>query len=124
MRNFSTFSEMRKGQKKRNKIIGNTQRYINAVKWKAYDVENTQAMQDDALIRTAIIHPAFIPVTGLKCSYGKNFQPALQRFWLEIPRSRESSQQSPLSYEHIKNFTKDSDVKRDLGNRAARPTGL
>ena len=41
--------------------IGNTQGYINAVKWKAYDVENIQAMQDDT-IRTARIHPAFIPV--------------------------------------------------------------
>ena len=29
-----------------------------------------RAMQDDA-IRTARIHPAFIPVTGLKCSCGK-----------------------------------------------------
>ena len=34
-----------------------------------------QSMQDDA-IWTATIHPAFIPVTGLKCSHGKNFQPA------------------------------------------------
>ena len=68
MRNFSTVSEMRKGPKKYNfnnfrayHSIGNTQGYINAVKWKAYDVENIQAMQDDT-IRTARIHPAFIPV--------------------------------------------------------------
>ena len=33
-----------------------------------------QAMQDDA-IRTTRIHPAFIPVTGLKCSYGKISRP-------------------------------------------------
>ena len=33
-----------------------------------------QAMLDDA-IRTARIHPAFIPVTGLKCSYGKISSP-------------------------------------------------
>ena len=29
-----------------------------------------QAMEDDA-IRTARIHPAVHPVTGMKCSYGK-----------------------------------------------------
>ena len=33
-----------------------------------------QAMQDDA-IRTATIHSAFIPVTGMKCSYGKISSP-------------------------------------------------
>ena len=33
-----------------------------------------QAMQDDA-IRTARTHPAFIPVTCLKCSYGKISSP-------------------------------------------------
>ena len=33
-----------------------------------------QAMQDDA-IRSARIHPSFIPVTGLKCSYGKISSP-------------------------------------------------
>ena len=43
--------------------IGNTQGYIIAVKWKAYVVENTRAMQDNT-IRTARIHPAFIPVTA------------------------------------------------------------
>ena len=39
--------------------------------WDAYDVENIASnMQEDA-IRTARNHSAFIPVTGLKCSYGK-----------------------------------------------------
>ena len=33
-----------------------------------------QAMQDDA-IRTARIHRAIIPETGMKCSYGKIFSP-------------------------------------------------
>ena len=33
-----------------------------------------QSMQDDA-IWTATIHPAFIPVTGLKCSHGKISSP-------------------------------------------------
>ena len=46
-------------------------------------------MQDNA-IQTTRIHPAFIPVTGLKCSYGK----------IEL-------RQPALSHEHIKNFTKD-----------------
>ena len=36
---------------------------------------------------------------------------------LEKPRSREPSQPA-LSYEHIENFTKDSEARRDLGNRA------
>ena len=53
-----------------------------------------QAMQDDA-IWTARIHPAFFPVTGLKCSY------------------------SPPSHEHIENFTKDLEITRDLENRAS-----
>ena len=35
---------------------------------------------------------------------------------LEKPRSREPSQPA-LSYEHIENFTKDLEVRRDLGNR-------
>ena len=46
-------------------------------------------MQDNA-IQTTRIHPAFIQVTGLKCSYGK----------IEL-------RQPALSHEHIKNFTKD-----------------
>ena len=33
-----------------------------------------QSMQDDA-IWTATIHPAFIPVTGPKCSHGKISSP-------------------------------------------------
>ena len=51
-------------------------------------------MQDNA-IQTTRIHPAFIPVTGLKCSYGK----------IEL-------RQPALSHEHIKNFTKDFKSKR------------
>ena len=35
-----------------------------------------------------------------------------------LPRSREPSQPA-LSYEHIENFTKDLEVRRDLGNRAS-----
>ena len=40
-----------------------------------------QAMQDDA-IRTARIHPAFFPVTGLKCSCGKISSLRSKRFRL------------------------------------------
>ena len=46
------------------------------------------------------------------------FSAPLPRSRLEKPRSREPSQPS-LSYEHIENFTKDSEVRRDLGNRAS-----
>ena len=42
----------------------------------------------------------------------------LPRSRLEKPRSREPSQPA-LSYEHIENFTKDIEVRRDLGNRAS-----
>ena len=53
-----------------------------------------QAMQDDA-IRTARIHPAFISVTGLKCSYGKISSP------LTEISGTEPQLQPALSYEHI-----------------------
>ena len=46
------------------------------------------------------------------------FPARLPRSRLEKPRSREPSQ-AALSYEHIENFTKDLEVRRDLGNRAS-----
>ena len=46
------------------------------------------------------------------------FSARLPRSRLEKPRSREPSQPA-LSYEHIDNFTKDLEVRRDLGNRAS-----
>ena len=51
--------------------------------------------------------PPFIPVTGMKCSYGEISSPLtrLPRSRLEKPRSREPSQPA-LSYEHIESFTK------------------
>ena len=61
--------------------------------------------------------PPFIPLTGVKCSCGK-IPACLPRSQLEKPRSQEPSQ-SALSYEHIKNFTKDLEVRRDLRNRAS-----
>ena len=59
------------------------------------------------------------------------FPARLPRSRLEKPRSREPSQPA-LSYEHIENFTKDLEVRRDLGNQAStvnrahmkRPSGL
>ena len=75
-----------------------------------------QAMQDDA-IGAARIHPAFLPVTRLKCSYDK-ISSRLPRPRLEKPRSGEPSRPA-LSYEHIENFTKALEVRRDLGNRAS-----
>ena len=64
-----------------------------------------QAKQDD-----------FIPVTGMKCNMAK-FSARLLRSRLEKPRSREPSQPA-LSCEHIENFTKDLELRRELGNRA------
>ena len=46
------------------------------------------------------------------------FPARLPRFRLEKSRSGEPSQPA-LSYEHIENFTKDLEVRRDLGNRAS-----
>ena len=56
-----------------------------------------QAMQDD-VIRTARIHPAIHPGNRAEVLIRQNFQPA-------------------LSYERIENFTKDLEVRQDLGNR-------
>ena len=67
-----------------------------------------QAMQDDAI---RAVHTAFIPVRD------DVFICQIFRARLEKPRSREPSQPA-LSYEHIENFTKDLEVRRDLGNRA------
>ena len=57
--------------------FGNSYSCITAVEWDAYDVENTagnaRCMHDAEFIRR--IHSAFIPLTGLKCSYGKIFSP-------------------------------------------------
>ena len=64
-----------------------------------------QAMQDDAI---RAVHTAFIPVRDSLSNFSAR---------LEKPRSREPSQPA-LSYEHIENFTKDLEVRRDLGNRA------
>ena len=75
-----------------------------------------QSMQDDA-IWTATIHPAFIPVTGLKCSHGKISSP-LTEISVGKTGSREPCQPA-LSYEQIENFTKDLEVRRDLGNPAS-----
>ena len=44
------------------------------------------------------------------------FPARLPRSRLEEPRSREPSQPA-LSYEHIETFTKDLEVRWDLGNR-------
>ena len=51
------------------------------------------------------------------------FPARLPRSRLEKPRSREPSQPA-LSYEHIENFTKDLEVRRDLGNRTHVKTPL
>ena len=42
----------------------------------------------------------------------------MAKFPARLLRSREPSQPA-LSYEHIENFTKDLEVRRDLGNRAS-----
>ena len=58
-----------------------------------------QAIQDDA-IRTARIHPAVHPGNHDEVFIWQNFKPAYRDL--------------ALSYEHIENFTKDLEVRRDL----------
>ena len=59
----------------------------------------------------------FLPVTGMKCSYGKIFQPAYRDpGW----KNRDLGNQAALSYEHIENFIKDLEVRRDLGMHSGR----
>ena len=98
-RNFSPVSEMRKGR--RRVVARNSRNKANTVKHKIITFtpiialatlialslqlngmlmmwKIQQAMQDGAeFIR--IIRPTFIPVTGLKCSYGKIFSPLTRR---------------------------------------------
>ena len=74
-----------------------------------------QAMQDNA-IHTTRIYPAVHP--GNRDVHMAEFPARLPRSRLEKPRTRELSQPA-LSYEHIENFTKDLEVRRDLGNRTS-----
>ena len=63
--------------------------------------------------------PAFIPVTGLKCSYGKIFS---QFTGISAGKTQTlGNRVSPLfhNYEHIEIFTKDLEALRVLGNRAS-----
>ena len=70
-----------------------------------------QAMQDDA-IRTARIHPAVHPGNRDEVFIWQNFQPAYRDLG-------NRASQPALSYEHIETFTKDLEVRRDLGNSAS-----
>ena len=69
-----------------------------------------QPMQDDA-IPTARIHPDIYPCNRAVVVH-------MAKFPARLPRSRQPSQPA-LSYEHIENFTKDLEVRRDLRNRAS-----
>ena len=73
--------------------------------WKIQQVNQHNAIGHLLLRR---MHPPFIPVTGMKCSYGCPAR--LPRSRLQKPRSWEPSQPA-LSYEHIENFTQDSKWK-------------
>ena len=65
------------------------------------------AMQDDA-IQTARIHSAVHPGNRDEEFIWQNFQPVYRDLgWKN------------LSYEHIENFTKELEIRRDLGNRAS-----
>ena len=129
MRKFSPVSETKKGQRSWGRVLapnlGNKTNmekhkifYFRAsVTLKAVSLQLNgmllmwkiqQTMQDDA-IRTTRIHPT-VNVHMAK------FPARLPRSRLDEPRSREQSQQAH-SYEHIANFTKDLEVRRDLQGR-------
>ena len=76
-----------------------------------------QAMQDDA-IRTAKIHPAVLSGNWAEVRFiWQNLQPSYRDLgWKN--RDLGNGTSPPLSYEHVENFTKDLEVRRDLGNRA------
>ena len=83
---------------------------ITAVKWDAYDVENTAGNARWCNLGSSNFHPL---VNGLKCTYGKIFS-----LWLtKIPVGKTEvsglMSQSALSNEHIKNVTKDLEVRRE-----------
>ena len=56
----------------------------------------------------------------MKCSYGKISSLLTEISVRKKPKSREPSQ-AALLYEHIENFTKDLEVRRDLENRPCQP---
>ena len=79
--------------------FGNSYSCITAVKWDAYDVGNTAGKAR----RSG--RSELIPLCRLL------------RSKMDKPRSREPIQPA-LSNEHIEDFTKDLEIRRDLGNRA------
>ena len=56
--------------------------------------------------------PPFIPVPGMKCSYGKISSPLTERLGnrASLPSHMNTS---------VENFTKELEVRRDLGNQAS-----
>ena len=77
---------------------------ITAVKWDAYDVENTEG---NARRRHL----------GRQKVFWQKFQPAYRdRGWKN--RDLRHPSQPALSYEHIENFTTGLEARRDLGNLA------
>ena len=68
------------------------------------------------------IHPAFIHVNGLKCSFGILFTETLDE---ETKISRYASQSALSALEHSSNFTKDLVIgSRNSETGQARSTGL
>ena len=61
-----------------------------------------QTMQDDA-IRTARIHPAFIPVTGLKCSCGKISSLRSKRFRLLSEPKKKKTRNGSIGFDRARN---------------------
>ena len=74
-------------------------------------MENTAGKAKRA-IRAALLHAllgGIHPGNRAEVFIWQKFPARLQRSWLEKPA---------LSYEHIEIFTKDLEMRRDLGNRA------
>ena len=95
--------------------FGNSLSCITAVKWDAYDVENTA----DNAGRPSGLPELLLSSQWLGWSvHMAKFPAHLPRSRLKKLRSRKPSQPA-LSYEHIENFTKNLKVRQDLGNRAS-----
>ena len=75
-----------------------------------------QVMQEDA-IQAANIYPALIPVTRMKCSYGKIFCPLTE---IQVVKTEMwgTKPARPVIRTHRK-FIRGLEEKRDLGNRAS-----
>ena len=96
--------------------FGSSYSCTTVVKWDAYDLENTTGKARRCKIHSKF-SSRFHPGNRAEVLYDK-ISSSHTEIPVGKPRSRELRQPA-LSYEPIENFTKDLEVRRDLGNRAS-----